>query len=848
MRGRLVQFPHPISAQAFGGSWRLAQRDVRVKRGRRCRWSCACFPAGGPWWTTSGSPGSGGSAAPGRAGRPRGRPIPSRRPEAERPFRPSPRVPCADVLRPRLSPLTDRAAHLTPRRGAEGRARRRHAAPAAGRRPGGAEVYRLRPEAAGAPRRRRRCGPSSTPSSSRWSRRRAGRALVLASAGSGKTRTIVGKLAHLVETGTAPEAVMLVTFTRRAAQEMTTRAAAALRRRPGGRDRRDVPRGVPRLLRRHGPLVGLPSAFTVLDAEDQADLVRHGARRGARRPETRPSLPKPAIVAAGLGLAAESGRDRRGRGRSSRTRAWATASELIAPSRPGYAERKRAMGAVDYADLLVLTARLLDEHPRVRAAPGRSASAGCWWTSSTTSTRSRRGCPECRRRPRQPARGRRPRPVDLLLARRRPRGRRRFAAVPGTRVFPLHQLPLRRPRSSRWRSGRSPPATRTTSGCARSGRRSGERPVVAHLASTAGRGGVRHPADRRPHHRRPRRRARSPCSTGPTTTRSTSSSRLGPGGRRVRALLRRAVRGERARQGRARVLPAAPQPPRRARLEPRAATVRAGRPGRRRQDVGGRAAAEPDPLAAAAGLGRRAGCRPGLARFAEAVRDVARDDPPGGHRPRGRPGGLVPRPPPARLPQLARPGGRPRPPGRARRPRREPRALPRRPPARRAGRGRRGRLRARPPRRALHRPPGEGPRVAGRVRAPGRGRLVPVVVGGQRGQPRRGGAPLLRGRHPRRRRALPLPPDRGPAAVGHRRRRRRDQLRAGVPRPRPRRRWSRSGPSAERAPAPAATGTPPARGRSPRRRGPASARSPWPAAPPAASPAPTGPRPPSSGG
>ena len=52
----------------------------------------------------------------------------------------------------------------------------------------------------------------------------AGRTLVLASAGSGKTRTIVATLAHLVETGTPPEAIMLVTFTRRAAREMVERA------------------------------------------------------------------------------------------------------------------------------------------------------------------------------------------------------------------------------------------------------------------------------------------------------------------------------------------------------------------------------------------------------------------------------------------------------------------------------------------------------------------------------------------------------------------------------------------------------------------------------------------------
>ena len=66
-----------------------------------------------------------------------------------------------------------------------------------------------------------------------------------------------------------------------------------------------------------------------------------------------------------------------------------------------------------------------------------------------------------------------------------------------------------------------------------------------------------------------------------------------------------------------------------------------------------------------------------------------------------RPRRLVPRPPPARLPQLARPRGRPGPPGRDRGARARASTLPRRPPARRAGRGRRGRLRARARRVAL---------------------------------------------------------------------------------------------------------------------------------------------------
>ena len=192
-----------------------------------------------------------------------------------------------------------------------------------------------------------------------------GRALVLASAGSGKTRTIVAKLAHVIATGTAPEAVMLVTFTRRAAREMTARAQAV-----AGVDLSGMAAGTfhaicQRILRRYGPLVGLPAAFSVLDAEDQADLVGMARDAALIGREERPSLPKPGVVAGFVGLAAESGRSLEAVVVERNPR-LVDRLELLTEIAAGYEERKRAMAAVDFADLLVLTARLLDEHERVR--------------------------------------------------------------------------------------------------------------------------------------------------------------------------------------------------------------------------------------------------------------------------------------------------------------------------------------------------------------------------------------------------------------------------------------------------------------------------------------------------
>lgn len=192
-----------------------------------------------------------------------------------------------------------------------------------------------------------------------------GRALVIASAGSGKTRTIVAKLAHLVDSGVAPERIMLVTFTRRAAREMVARAEAAC-----GVDLAGLTAGTfhavcHRILREHGTAVGLPPGFTVLDPEDQSDLIAIARDQVLAGLEHRPSLPRPATIAGYVGLAAESGRElaevvveQNGR--------LADRTEVIAAIAARYAERKAAHCVCDYADLLVLVRRLLDEHPGVR--------------------------------------------------------------------------------------------------------------------------------------------------------------------------------------------------------------------------------------------------------------------------------------------------------------------------------------------------------------------------------------------------------------------------------------------------------------------------------------------------
>ena len=127
----------------------------------------------------------------------------------------------------------------------------------------------------------------------------AGPLLVIAGAGTGKTMTLAHRVAHLIIQGVSPERILLLTFTRRAAQEMTRRVETIVRQALGGSICPQVAQGVlpwsgtfhsvaNRLLRRYAPNLGLDPGFSVLDRGDAADLMdvtRHelGLSKKSRR-------------------------------------------------------------------------------------------------------------------------------------------------------------------------------------------------------------------------------------------------------------------------------------------------------------------------------------------------------------------------------------------------------------------------------------------------------------------------------------------------------------------------------------------------------------------------------------
>ncbi len=98
--------------------------------------------------------------------------------------------------------------------------------------------------------------------------------LIIAGAGTGKTRTLVYRVAHLIERGVRPERILLLTFTRRAAQEMLSRSERLV-----GATSKKVHGGTfhataHRLLRRFGGAAGLAKDFTIMDQGDSADLMQ----------------------------------------------------------------------------------------------------------------------------------------------------------------------------------------------------------------------------------------------------------------------------------------------------------------------------------------------------------------------------------------------------------------------------------------------------------------------------------------------------------------------------------------------------------------------------------------------
>lgn len=106
-----------------------------------------------------------------------------------------------------------------------------------------------------------------------------GPVFVLAGAGTGKTRVLVYRVAHLVTQGVDPRRILLLTFTNRAAREMMERAHGIVGPEIGGVWAGTFHHMANRILRRHPDQVGYPSDFTILDRDDAVGLIAESVKR-----------------------------------------------------------------------------------------------------------------------------------------------------------------------------------------------------------------------------------------------------------------------------------------------------------------------------------------------------------------------------------------------------------------------------------------------------------------------------------------------------------------------------------------------------------------------------------------
>jgi len=205
--------------------------------------------------------------------------------------------------------------------------------------------------------------------------------LVIAGAGTGKTNTLAHRVAHLIVTGTLPERLLLLTFTRRAAEEMIRRAqrilaAAWAKSKPkaSGAAGEIAWSGTfhaigSRLLREHGHSIGLDPSFTVLDrtdSEDRLNLVRNDlglAKKAAGFPRKNTCLaiysqtvnaccPLADVLKNGFPWCAEWERELK---------------ELFR----GYVEAKQHENVLDYDDLLLYWAHMMAEPALARLVAER---------------------------------------------------------------------------------------------------------------------------------------------------------------------------------------------------------------------------------------------------------------------------------------------------------------------------------------------------------------------------------------------------------------------------------------------------------------------------------------------
>ncbi len=189
--------------------------------------------------------------------------------------------------------------------------------------------------------------------------------LVIAGAGSGKTRTLTWRVARLLHDGLSPESLLLLTFTNKAAREMLRRVEEVARietRQIWGGTFHHVAH---RILREHAPVLGYAKGYSILDREDGRDVMAAaiadcGLAVGARR------FPKADVLVDLVSMAVNTQTPLDEVVADRRPQFLPLADDILRVARR-YVERKQVLNAMDFDDLLLNWKVLMAEHEPVRS-------------------------------------------------------------------------------------------------------------------------------------------------------------------------------------------------------------------------------------------------------------------------------------------------------------------------------------------------------------------------------------------------------------------------------------------------------------------------------------------------
>lgn len=194
-----------------------------------------------------------------------------------------------------------------------------------------------------------------------------GQCLVLAGAGSGKTRTIIYRVAYLLEHGVQPDEILLVTFTNKAAREMVHRleslpiGAGIKTRLPWSGTFHHI---AFRLLKQYASLLGYQNNFTVLDTEDSKDILKLSLKvEGVDKTQKR--FPSAAVIHSLISYARNAGKGLT-EVLEMKYPNWVDLGDTICRIANDYSRRKIAANSMDFDDLLTNLYRLLATHDNVR--------------------------------------------------------------------------------------------------------------------------------------------------------------------------------------------------------------------------------------------------------------------------------------------------------------------------------------------------------------------------------------------------------------------------------------------------------------------------------------------------